>query len=66
MKKNRKEYKDGTCFKTRTKYIKPKYQIKLELLSKSIILNHNDIKKYNQYLEEETEKIYNEQFLGEK
>lgn len=62
MKKNRREYKDGTCFKTRAKYIKPKHQIKLELIRDNSIDEFRDYLEYNKFLESETNRIYNSQF----
>ncbi len=58
MKKNRKEYKDGSCFKTWNKFKKAKYQIKFELINKYSLKKFPSIKEYNKFLDEETEKIY--------
>lgn len=62
MKKKYKEYKDGTCFKTRNKKIKPKYQIKLELFEKYNSWDFKTCREYNEFLDSETKRIYNEQF----
>lgn len=66
MKKNRREYKDGSCFKTRNKYIKQKYQIKLELIGKNSSKEFKNCREYNRFLNQEAERIYNEQFQEKK
>lgn len=66
MKKNRREYKDGSCYKTKRGYIKPKHRIKLELIIKYKRDKFNSLKEYNEFLDKKTEEIYNMQFTKER
>lgn len=54
--------KDEICYRTKRNKIKTKYQIKFELIGSNMGLYHDNMKEYNKYLDNETEKIYNKQF----
>lgn len=54
--------KDEICYRTKRNKIKTKYQIKFELIGSNMGLFHDNMKEYNKYLDNETEKIYNKQF----
>lgn len=66
MKKNRREYKDGSCYKTKGKFIKPKHRIKFELINKYKRNEFKSLKEYNDFLDKKTEEIYNMQFSKER